>query len=568
VIRGRAAAAVMLFVALVPLAACTGSTAPESPAQMLAADKRTFSSEDPVARGCALSKEILLRIWRGHDPKRSEDITMVPQYPNYSGTFVVPNHSGPWKYLQQVPLVLYGPGRVAEQGQVQDPASVVDIYPTVAQLMGASVAPRGGRVLSSALTGAAGVPKLVMVIVWDGAGRDMLDRWPDAWPNLARLERQGTSYVNATIGSSPSITPATHSSIGTGVYPHVHGVVGIKYRASNGKVANAFSGRTTAIERVTTFSDQIDQDYGNAPKVGMMAWRSWHMGMFSHGSEIPGGDHDQLALIGHGKITGNPTYYSMPSYLEHFPGLKKEGAKLDRADGKVDGKWMGHDILSTHDNPAWVNYEADAELAMLKREGYGLDDVPDIFMTNFKMTDIVGHVFGMDQPEEQGVLHAQDVALGRILDYLNKKVKDYAVILTADHGHTPSPKLTGGWPIANGEIKRDIDTHFHVPSGESLSDDTSAVGVFLNYAEMKKLNISEDEIARFLNGYTLRENWPQKQLPAGYEDRGDEDLFSAVFAKDQFDDVMRCAFGATRPPKGMGDIVPSPSPSATPSAAY
>ncbi|MEA2487172.1 MAG: hypothetical protein QOF16_826, partial [Actinomycetota bacterium] len=77
-----------------------------------------------------------------------------------------------------------------------------------------------------------------------------------------------------------------------------------------------------------------------------------------------------------------------------------------------------------------------------------------------------------------------------------------------------------------------------------------------------------DEIARFLNGYTLRENWPQKQLPAGYEDRGDEDLFSAVFAKDQFDDVMRCAFGATRPPKGMGDIVPSPSPSATPSAAY
>ncbi len=489
---------------------------------------------------------------------------MVPQYPNYSGTFVGTNHSGPWKYLQQVPLVFYGPGRIADNGVVQDAASVVDIYPTVARLLNASVAPRGGRLLEDSLTGAPGVPKLVMMIVWDGAGRDMLTRWPDAWPNLARLERQGTSYLNATIGSSPSITPATHSSMGTGVYPRIHGVVGIKYRASDGRVANAFSGRTTAMERVTTFADQIDQDYSNVPLVGMMAWKTWHMGMFSHGSELAGGDHDQLALIGHGDISGNPTYFSTPTYLTHFPGLKEDAAKVDRADGKVDGKWMGHDILAEHDNPAWVDYEARAELAMLQREGYGLDDVPDIFMTNFKMTDIVGHIYGMDEPEEQGVLHAQDAALGRILHYLDQKVKDYVVIVTADHGHTPSREITGGWPIGNGEVKRDVDQHFDVPSGESLSVNSSAVGLFLDYAEMKKLGVTEDEIAQYLNGYTLGENSVQKQLPAEYEGREDEQVFSAVFAKDQFNDVMRCAFGSTRPPQGF-EATTSPSvPAASP----
>lgn len=87
---------------------------------------------DPVARGCALDADILTRIWRGHRPARSEDIVAVPKAPNYLGSFDVTSHSGPWDYLQRVPLVLYGPGRVQKLGQVTDSeVTLADVYPTV-----------------------------------------------------------------------------------------------------------------------------------------------------------------------------------------------------------------------------------------------------------------------------------------------------------------------------------------------------------------------------------------------------------------------------------------------------
>ena len=57
---------------------------------------------------CAIPHEQLLRIWRGTDPERSGQIVFVPQEPNFVGTNFP--HSGPWNYLQDVPLFWYGPG--------------------------------------------------------------------------------------------------------------------------------------------------------------------------------------------------------------------------------------------------------------------------------------------------------------------------------------------------------------------------------------------------------------------------------------------------------------------------
>ena len=67
---------------------------------------------------------------------------------------------------------------------------------------------------------------------------------------------------------------------------------------------------------------------------------------------------------------------------------------------------------------------------------------------------------------------------------------------------------------------------------------------------MKQTNVSEDDIARFLNGYTVAENWNESTLPDGYEDRGEENVFAAAFPSDSIGDVMDCAFGG-RPPKDL-----------------
>lgn len=514
---------------------------------------RTFDTNDPVERACALDKPLLARVWRGYHPKHSEDVTFVPLEPNYSGAFDVTSHSGPWDYLQNVPLVLYGPGVVAPEGRQRGAATLADVFPTVGAMVGVPLPEREGRVLTDALAEAEGPPALVVTIMWDGVGRNVLERWPDAWPNLARLEREGTSYVEATVGSSPSITPATHSTLGTGVFPRTHGVTAINYRSDNGGVRTVLSQRDPADLKVTTFADLIDPALGNEPLVGMLAWKSWHIGMMSHGTQTPGGDADQLGIIGGDeRITGNPLYYSTPEYLERFPGLQEHVDALDLEDGEADGKWRGHGILDLHDNPAWVDFETDAILAMLEREGYGNDAVTDFFFTNYKPTDIVGHQYTMDSPEMRDVLQAQDAALGRLLEWLDGNVPSYAVILSADHGHTPSPERSGAWPLLQGQIQEDLDAHFDVPEGKSLVESPNPVGPFLDEEVMEELGVTGAGVAEFLNGYTIRDNWGGDELPEGFEHRGDENVIAAAWSRRQYAEVMRCAFGSERPPASAG----------------
>ena len=214
-----------------------GGGAPEA-----TVETRTFESNDPIERACDLDPQELARLWRGHDDTHSEDVTIVPLPPNYSGSFGTTSHSGPWDYVQTIPLVMYGPGNIKPEGRVEEPASIADVYPTAGRLTGVDLPQREGRVLDSALEPDAS-PKLIVTVVWDGVGRNVLERWPDRWPTLKRLEEEGTSYVDTVVGSSPSITPATHSTLGTGDYPRRHGMTAIEMRMADGSVGGAFSGR-------------------------------------------------------------------------------------------------------------------------------------------------------------------------------------------------------------------------------------------------------------------------------------------------------------------------------------
>jgi predicted AlkP superfamily pyrophosphatase or phosphodiesterase len=522
-------------------------------ASKLDVSERNFSTNDPIERACDLQDRMLVRLWRGHHPVHSEDITTVPQAPNYSGSFGVTSHSGPWDYVQNIPLVLYGPGHIAARGPLQEFASITDVFGTAGRLTGVELPERRGDVLESALESSSSRPKLIAVVVWDGIGRNVLRRHPDAWPQLKRLEEEGTSYLGATVGSSPSITPATHSSLGTGSFPNEHGVTAIEYRTADGEVRGAFAQKDPRDLKLTTFADEIDRALGNEPRVGMLAWKSWHLGMLGHGSATPGGDADSLALINtHGSITGNEQYFSIPAGLTSLEGnLEKHAEKLDREDGTRDGEWLDHDIRARHDNPAWVRYQRDLMLAMLESEDFGEDATPDLFLTNFKVTDIVSHQYSMDSREEREVLAAQDAALGDLVAWLESNVGDFVVIVTSDHGNTPPPERSDAWPILQGQLQEDIDAHFDIPRGRSLLLRTTAAGPFLDKALMKKLGISETEVARFLNGYTLKDNWKDDRVPARYEDRVDEKIFSAAWPSDETPAVMSCAFGEPRPPEDI-----------------
>jgi Type I phosphodiesterase / nucleotide pyrophosphatase len=515
-----------------------------------------------IDRGCALPKKILVRLWRGHDEVSSEDVTVVPRRPNYWGTFGYTSHTGPWDYVQTVPLVLYGPGHVAPAGIVTRPANITDVYPTIGRLLDAELPSRDGEVLEEVFMDTpATPPRLVVVLMWDGGGRNVLERWPQRWPTLARMEHEGTSFLNATVGSSPSITAAIHANLGTGAFPRSHGITAAKNRQPDGTITTAFAEGDPSGLELTTFGDEIDLGLDNDAKVGMVAWQpgtmlhtgtaAWksdHLGMLGHGSSLDGGDRDQAALLGHsGAITSNPEFYETPAYLREYPGLQERVDELDLSDGEADGEWMGRGILDKHDNPAWAQFETDVLLALLEREGYGQDSVPDLVFANYKMIDLVGHTYTLDSERMAEVVEAHDDALARLVRYLERSVGEYVVVVSADHGHTPSPERTDAWPIQPTEVVADIERHFGIPRKEPLVEETSAAGLFMNEEIMNELDMTSSDVAEFLNGYTIRENY-EGDLPEGYENRGDERVMSAAFAKSDFDDVIECAFGSSRPP--------------------
>ena len=272
--------------------------------------------------------------------------------------------------------------------------------------------------------------------------------------------------------------------------------------------------------------------------------------MMGQGRQIPGGDADQAALFSREGIEAESASYSAPTHLNDLFDLDRHVTRLDRRDGRVDGTWLGRTIEDPRDTPAYVDYQNEIVLRVLEHEGYGDDDVPDLFFVNYKTADTIGHHFTMDSPQMKAVLEAEDAALETLTEWLDENAGDYALIVTADHGHTPSAARSGAWAISNSELVSDLNRHFDVEEGESITEGSVGVGLFLDAAEMEEAGASTGAVVDFLNAYTIGQNWADESLPEGFENRGGEQVFDAVFAGEDLPDIMRCAFGSAKPPPG------------------
>ena len=184
-------------------------------------------------------------------------------------------------------------------------------------------------------------------------------------------------------------------------------------------------------------------------------------------------------------------------------------------------------------------------MKLLRRGGFGADDIPDLFFANFKQTDIAGHSYTIDSAEVADNLEEQDAQLQRILDYLDREAPGrYVVILTADHGHTGKPLKTGAWPLEPNEFKADVQRRFGVPGDVTLFQQTNPQGPLLNRNVMRRYDFTARDVAAYLDDYTIRENWPDgERLPEGYQDRGDERILAGVWAARALQKVLDCGLG-------------------------
>ena len=137
------------------------------------------SLTDPSRRelaktACAnVSHEALLRTWRGVSLDRSGEIQIIPKDPNFVNGGLT--HATPFDYSQDVPLFLYGPGYV-RPGEYERPVTLADVAPTLGALLKFPFDTADGDAQTQALLpeGARPLPRLVVALIWDSAGTDVL----------------------------------------------------------------------------------------------------------------------------------------------------------------------------------------------------------------------------------------------------------------------------------------------------------------------------------------------------------------------------------------------------------
>lgn len=516
--NGIAAAAVA--VGLVLLVSCTATQTRTEPPP----EEPTLTSRAE----CTDLARLVERTRRGYVPVRSPDVIPIPAEPHYIGQADLPVHTGPWDYLAEVPLVFHGPGLI-RSGSTDARVTLADLAPTTGALIGHRFqAPDGkARPLPSRRP-----PKLVVTIVWDGAGWNTLREHPRSWPFLRRAMEDGYSFDNATIGSTPSNTPPIHTTIGTGAFPSTHGISHVKIRLASGDYVDPFEGDDASFVRVPTLGDVYDRARGNEPEVGVVATVNWHLGMIGHGAEHPGGDRDIAVLLNdQGKAYGNSNLYEVAERGDPT-ALQTATQQLDAGDGEIDQRWGPEDLSDPairYATPAFTAYQQSVLEDTIRAEGFGADDVPDLMYVNFKQIDDAGHRWGMTSEQVADNITAADDALQRLSTFLDRSIGkgQWVVVVTADHGQTPYPEQSGAWPIRGSELKADIERQF---ADEIDVLRVTSGGVFLKDAAAVRDGRAE-EVARWLGDYAVADNVPRgDQLPRAWKGRGQTRLFTAVMA--------------------------------------
>jgi len=341
--------------------------------------------------------------------------------------------------------------------------------------------------LKSAAEGTTKRPKLAVVIVVDQMRADHLTRFEKEYKyGFARLRREGAVFTDAHQYHAFTVTAAGHASIGTGVFPAKHGVVGNSWFDIEEN------------ERVYCSDDSdhpligsTDGDTGRSPKrmrtKGLGDWlkeankgsKVFGVSRKDRGAIMPAGMKPDGAFWYNAKkgqmVTSQYYYSKYPGWVDAFNGAKgldkyfEEGWKrlkpeqlyltLGRKDdfaAEADGKnnVFPHSFTATSSKPDAKYYSKiqgtpfiddyilQFSRALIENEELGKDDAPDILFIGCSAADAIGHTFGPMSQESMDHFLRLDQYLGTFLDYLDERVgkENYVVALSSDHGVLPLPE--------------------------------------------------------------------------------------------------------------------------------
>jgi hypothetical protein len=281
-----------------------------------------------------------------------------------------------------------------------------------------------------------------------------------------------------------------------------------------------------------TMAERYDESTGNQAEVGLVAYDNWYVGLIGQGTYRDGGDADTLVQRvedGWGIKPVSEPYFDLPASVEEI--ARPDPASMDGEDGEVDGLWFGEDLLGEEDFATKVansRWQVRIVEEVVREEGFGDDDVPDLLFLNFKHIDEAGHTWTMNSPQMGGIVRATDLALGDLVAFLDREVGAgrWAMAVMADHGATPKVEESGAFQVDEGVFRQHLRTAF-----DDDEDDRPAIlkqrptQLWVDPTELTENGFTVGQVARWVAEYTIGDHLGD-EAPA---DRADERIFSAAF---------------------------------------
>ena len=394
-------------------------------------------------------------------------------------------------------------------------------------------------------------PKLVVGIVVDQMKHQYLTKY---WAHYSdrgfkKLIKNGFIAKSNHYGYAQTSTGPGHTTVATGTYPSVHGIIG------NSWFDKKLNKSIYCVDDNSYFSVGSESDEGKKSPVNMLTTTIADENRIAtnfRGKTIGVAIKDRGAILSSGH-TANAAYWfeggekgsfiTSSYYVDSLPSWVKE-FNTSRVIDKYLKTWNTYYDFSTYNEsgPDDNNYEsnfrgeekpvfphdfkiksdktgksyygavastpfgnslvADFAIEAVENEKLGEDTNTDFLLIDFSSTDYVGHQFGVNSKEVQDTYIRLDKEIERLLDYFDNKVgpDNYTIFLTADHGATYVPGFLKDSKIpVNYFNSYKWKKHIENSVLELFKTKKIIVGnsnnlIFLNHKLIEKKNLNFDEV--------------------------------------------------------------------------
>lgn len=258
-----------------------------------------------------------------------------------------------------------------------------------------------------------------VVLVIDAARPDEIDL--GRMPNLARLVAGGAFYARAWVGQLPSITQTSHATIGTGVFPYRHLILGDTWRipGTQQMAPDLLDARLTRTGYIGKFIAQKQ-----VPSIASIVHRRYP------GSLV-------VALSGHKIYAAD----AMGAGSADFVAFGSKDARGHYIPSAIPGHEPAASIMHSPqlDLPAYPRNGVEDEWTTTLAEKFLFQYHPRLIMVNLPEVDNYGHLDGTSATVMEPIMANVDHQIGRLVAAYGRAgmLSQTTFVVTADHAMVP-----------------------------------------------------------------------------------------------------------------------------------